>query len=62
MTTFVPVIGLVPERVATRLDEMAEDPAVVVALEPLREIMERNGWTPAMMLAGTMIRVGVDAS
>lgn len=58
---YVPVIALVPQRIADRLDEWAEDAAVVDATSPLGEKMARNGWTVHMILAGSALSLGVES-
>ena len=41
-TTLVPVVCLVPQKVADRIAEWATDPTAVAALAPLAETMARS--------------------
>lgn len=60
---YVPIVALVPENVARIVADYAAAPeaqAVTTLLAP--ETMARNGWTPEMVMAGVLLRVGAEAT
>lgn len=59
MTRFVPIIAVAPIGIAERIAEWASDPAAAEALEPLADLMDSNGWTGEMLMAGTVLAFGV---
>lgn len=60
MTRYVPVIAVAPEGIADRISKWANDPVALAALEPVAELMGRNGWTPEMVMAGVVLAFGVE--
>ena len=61
MTRYVPIVAVVPEAVALAIDTWAEDPVALEAVAPLAALMERNGWTVQMLLAGIAVTSAIGA-
>lgn len=64
MTRYVPVVAVVPEDVALRIQHLtaerraqANDPE---ATATLAAYMDRNGWTLDMLVAGSLIRAALE--
>lgn len=51
----IPVVVLVEEGVQGALTRLCEFDDVAAELEPLREKMEANGWTPEMLMGGMLL-------
>lgn len=67
MTSFVPVVALVPEAVAEQLDTMADDAWArilgddsPVDIEQLEQVFAANGWSHAMYVAGLVLSVAFE--
>lgn len=65
MARYVPIVAVVPQHVATQLQQWAASAPEIAELEQidgLAELLERTGWTLEMLLAGTCLAEGLAAS
>lgn len=64
MTRLVPIVALVEDDVAARLEGIVAHRMLQAddseALNALAKVMAANGWEPAMLVAGSLLRQAIE--
>lgn len=62
MARYVPIVAVVPQGVADRLAVWASEAPPLEQHPEVAELLERNGWTTEMLLAGVLLAEGLGAA